>query len=195
MNFCSRMQDESEIITKIEKIDNNRNYYVIHYLDGREVTLYNQDEFYITMLGYIMLDQAIERDRRLYKLRKEDFYKSIFMSFMIIMYCLSCTIMTRETDKRMLYTMYLLFEASVSVWSIKVIKDNKTTLDELKKYRIYLNMRKELEKQENKDITKILETDPYRRKKLNINTIDDFTLRDVKIVKKELKRRSNNKQY
>lgn len=195
MNFCSRMQDESEIITKIEKIDNNRNDYVIHYLDGREVTLYNQDEFYITMLGYIMLDQAIERDRRLYKLRKEDFYKSIFMSFMIIMYCLSCTIMTRETDKRMLYTMYLLFEASVSVWSIKVIKDNKTTLDELKKYRIYLNMRKELEKQENKDITKILETDPYRRKKLNINTIDDFTLRDVKIVKKELKRRSNNKQY
>lgn len=191
MNFCSRMQDESEIITKIEKIDNNRNDYVIHYLDGREVTLYNQDEFYITMLGYIMLDQAIERDRRLYGLKKENFLINILMSALTIEMYAGLTAIAPKDYK----SLAVISSAFMSTMAIKITADSKKQLNELKKYRIYLNMRKELEKQENKDITKILEIDPYRRKKLNINTIDEFKLREVKLIKKELKRRSNNKQY
>ena len=62
---------------------------------------------------------------------------------------------------------------------------------ELSKYHNYLSMREELKKPENRDILDIIEFDKIYQKPLNITTVDDYSVTELKILKKEIDRRKN----
>ena len=52
-------------------------------------------------------------------------------------------------------------------------------------------MREELKKPENRDILDIIEFDKIYQKPLNITTVDDYSVTELRILKKEIDRRKN----
>lgn len=65
-------------------------------------------------------------------------------------------------------------------------------LKELKKFRLYYSIKDELNKLENQDITKIIEAESIYRDPINIGTLDNFSFSEIKLLKKELKRRNKS---
>ena len=72
----------------------------------------------------------------------------------------------------------------------KLIKTRKR-LKDIKKYRMYLDIKEDLEKKENSDIYDIIEFDKFLQVKLDLTTIDKYRYSDVKALKKEINRRNN----
>ena len=188
MNFCSYSQDKGEIIKNIEK---NNLCYKVNYLDGTSKSFYTNDKEHLKELEKIMIEQAFDRDEEMYKSKKDEAFCNTAMSIVTIISYSCLNIITPKDLK----TIFVILTAFIATANVNMTVHSKKQLKELKKYRLFLEMYKDLEKIENKDITKILELDPYYRKNLNITTLDDFKLREVKMIKKELKRRSNNKTY
>lgn len=165
----------------IEYYKDNKFNFSITYLNGK-----NQINNNITKeeLEQTMIVQATNRDKDLFDKVDWDTKKAI------LAYTSTFIPMILGIKIQLSLLFYVAFINSL-ICLYDLNKKNKR-LSELKKYRLYLKLKQELDKEENCDITKILELDPYLRKEININTLDRFTYGNMKEIKKELKRRNKN---
>lgn len=172
--------NKDKIISNYEKYYNN---IIVKYINGEERIFSISEK---NNIEQEMIKQARNRDEELFE--KVYWEKKKY----ILQFAASFIPLTMSAKIQFALVFYIAFiYATVKLYQI--VKTHKK-LEELKKYRLFLGMQSELEKEKNSDITKIIEIDPYERKEININTLDDFSYNDVKIIKKELKRRNKIKE-
>lgn len=174
MTFCSKEQKEDEII---EKVEYDNNFYTLYYLDGSESSFVNNDKEFLKKLETKIIKQALERNK--IDCREIDINK---WGNLII--GLASIKLTNLCLQKNLFTIACLGFV-LSMYLIGKWKDNSRKLKELKKYKILLDNYDEFEK--NPDISKLVEVDAFFRVPVNIFTIDEFSLRDIKIMQKKLK--------
>lgn len=170
-------------LDEIIKNFTNDNYnYNIKYLDDSETTYYCTNEERKKELEFKMLEQAIKRDFIMY----EPIETTLSLRFLsLITGSIACAF-TFNSQLILLFCINFL----LLIYNINKYIEGKNKLNELKKYRLYFEICEELEKEENKGITDILEFDKiYQKPILNINTIDEFSLKDVKKINDEIIKR------
>lgn len=175
MTFCSKEQEESEIITKV--INNNSNYYEVTYLDGSVSAFYNSDENHLKKLEEKMIKQAKERDGFDCTTVNIDKWGSLFVALTTIQ-------LTNASLRKNILTLACV-GFIISLYFIKQFRENSRRLKELKKYKILLENYEEFKKDPN--ISKLVEFEALYREPVNIFTIDKFSLYDMKVMKKGLK--------
>lgn len=176
--------DGQEKNTNIIKDYNANNRYIeVNYLFDDSSVIYPYTKDKEEEIIKEMVEQAIKRNNDLYnKINKETkiYLTQNLVNILSIILCV-------KGDLQFLFCICFL----LGLYVFKNLTDNYAKLKELKKFRLYLSMKEELEKPENKDITKIIEFDPLYREPINMGTLDKFTYGEVKSIKKELKRRNN----
>lgn len=173
--------EENEKIISEYKI--NGNYVEIIYLDGSSELVDKTD-------GII---KEIDNELEIFaKKRDKDLYKNLEMerNRNLVLFLVSLPLSLMSIKRNILSI--ILVSLLINCYSFCKYLENNKKLKELKKYRLYLSMMNDLKKDKNKDITKVIEFDSFYREPININTLDEFSLREVKIIKKELKRRNSN---
>jgi len=175
MTFCSKEQDERKIITKVEHVNNS---YTLHYLDGSESTFINNDKEYLKKLEDIMIEQAKERNKNDYV----NTYINKWGSFIVFLASVSLT--SECFKKNMLNLACMGFVLSMCLFS--EYRKNSKRIKEYKKYKILLENYKEFK--ENPNISKIIEVDAFYRDPVDIFNIDRYSLYDMRLMKKELKK-------
>ena len=173
MTFCGENQNKSEIITKVEK---RNNYYTLQYLDGSEVSFYNNDKNYYKKLETQLIEQAEERNYC--NVVKTDKWCNFFVAISSL--CLT-NIAIRENILSLACVSFIASLYYVSQW-----RKNSKRLKELKKYKILLENYEEFKNDPN--IAKVIEFEPLYREPVNIFTIDNFSLYDMKLMQKSLKK-------
>lgn len=180
MTFYDGKENSRDIIKNY--FTNNR-YIEINYLfDDRPIT-YQYTKEKEDEITKQMIEQALKRDEEIYeKIHKEVkvYFTEMLLSLLSVILCL----------KGNLQLLLCLAFISGLIASIN-LSESYDKLKEMKKFRLYYSLKEELEKTENKDITKVIEFDPMYREPINIGTLDKFSYHDVKLIKKELKRRNN----
>lgn len=179
MTFYDGQEENREIIKSYSA---NNDYIKVNYLyDDCSIT-YNYTKEKEAEIINLMIEQALSRDVELYdKVCKETkvYLTQNLLSLLSIILCL-------KGDLQLLLCIAFIAGVIASMnFSISYEK-----LQELKKFRLYNSMKEELDKKENKDITKIIEFEPIYREPINIGTLDTFSYSDVKAIKKELKKRN-----
>lgn len=175
MTFCSNEQDERKIITKVEHVNNS---YTLHYLDGSESTFINNDKEYLKKLEDIMIEQAKKRD-------KIDFTEININKWGSLIVSLTSICLTSQCLQKNILTLACV-GFILSFYQLKKYKNNSKNIKELKKYRILLENYEEFKN--NTNISKIIEFDSFYREPVNIFTIDAYSLYDIKLMLKELKK-------
>lgn len=173
--------EENEKIINGYKI--NDNYVEIIYLDGSS-ELVDKTDGIIKEIDNELEIFAKKRDKDLYKNLEIERNRNLILFLVSLPLCLM-------SIKRNILSI-ILVSLLINYYSFCKYLDNNKKLKELKKYRLYLSMMNDLKKDKNQDITRVIEFDSFYREPININTLDEFSLREVKIIKKELKRRNSN---
>ena len=181
MNFTYYGADLSEIIKKYKKDGYS---YHIEYLHGSssDYTCYNDEED--KKIQKLMLKQATDRNNKIkecYLEKSRDINKGFAIASMIgTVYFTS--------DSKMLLA---LLSTAVLLPTVTLWKRRSKTLNELRKYRMFLEMAKDLEGQDQTELLKAIEFDPFYQRQLSIETLDEFTYRDVKLIYKKFNTRQN----
>ena len=180
MTFCSDEQERKDIISNVEI---NGNICKIHYLDGSVKNVdYNMDT--LKDLEYKVVKQAKDRDKEYNKLNRD----SIFNILMWFLDIFSFNMLKGIFNDLLRYLLFI-----YAILNFCEFLNNRRKLNELKKYRILLNNYKELK--DNPDLCKLIEVDSYYRKdKIDIFNIDEFSLYDIKTIEKRLKKISKKKK-
>lgn len=177
MNFYEGK--EKEIIKKYSK---NNDWYEILYLNGECDYYYNPKKEHELEIQEKMLKQAIKRYDELYKKYKSDNIKST------ILFLISLPTSYLSISRNLLIN--FLISSLIASIALTSMNDLRKKLKELKKYKIFIEIRKDLEKSENRNILDIIEFDKMYQKPLNINTLDEYNLWEIKCLKKEIDRRN-----
>lgn len=180
MNFYDGKENNRDIIKNYYR---NSDYIKVNYLYNDSSYTYNYSKTKEEEIINLMIEQALKRDEELYdKIYKETkiYLSQTLLSIIPLILCL-------KEDLQLL--LCLTFIAGLI--SSMNLSESYEKLKEMKKFRLYHSMKKELDKPENLDITKIIEFDPMYREPINIGTLDKFSYNDVKMIKKELKRRND----
>ena len=165
MTFCSDEQNKNEIIGSIEINDND---YIINYLDGSKKTYTNDKIEHIKELEKIMINQAIERDKDYTFLNNKKIKNILFWFFDCLLFSFGKNV-TPDLIR------YFFFVMSVNYFYDYLI--TKLKLNELKKYRLFIDKYKSLKE------TDIKEIFSYGNN-IDIFNIDKFTLSEIKKLKK-----------
>ncbi len=150
------------------------NDFVVHYLDGSAdifpITNHNIDVIYNKMI-----EQAKERDKKSYELTKNSISKCTFLLIsraIVSTLALSYSFVITSFNTKIILLLGGTILGMATLLYAFVLSQLKRKNNELEKYNIYLNMREELEE---KNLWAI-----------NINTIDEYSLEEVKKLKKFL---------
>ncbi len=178
MTFYDGKEQNDEIIKdySISKYDIKVNYL----FSERTIPFKREDEEKIVK---IMIEQALERDRELY----DKIYKETKEGFIQTLLSLIPFIMSVKGEIQLTLCLSFILGLIASY----NFTESYEKLKEMKKFRLYYSLKEELDKRENQDITKIIEFEPYFREPINMGTLDKFSYHDVKLIKKELKKRNN----
>lgn len=169
--------NEDIIIKDYKKLND---CYIIKYMNNSTETKIGISQKEIETLMY---NQAINRDKDLYDKIKSSTRKQ----FLVYIASFLPIVIGIKIKFSLLFYIAFIY----SIYSLYNLNKENKKLNELKKYRIYISLKQELDKDQNKNITKILDIDPYYRKELSINTLDNLSYREIKQIKKELNRRKN----
>lgn len=181
MKFVTNYFDLSKTIKRLNYDNNN---FCIEYFDGTISQYYCSDPNHLKELKTKMLEQAIERQLQfsLVDFEREEFIKASI--YFILMLGLNYAVIT-EKD---LLTWICIFLIAYNIKRhIKMEKHKR----ELKKYAIFFDLYDDLETINNSKFMECLEFEHLYQKRLDIDTIDDFTLREVKVLKKNLAKQKN----
>lgn len=203
MTFGWPDADLSILIKNYEVLDNN---IIIQYLDGTYHTLPCTKENEHKILN-IMIDQAIERNHKMYsiKLTSEKFTLVegiLCISLLKYFKYLSFSGTLNELNKLFgsnldiaIVGIYILI-ASSGLFSLHLSMITDEAIQELTKYEIFLSIREKLEElqseevlyqqQSSLDIIKAYKMDGHKYYPLNINTIDNFSLEDIRNISDNL---------
>ena len=187
MNFGYNGKNNNELIKKYAVVDNN---IVITFLDDSQKTIPNTLENEKNIVN-LMLSQAIERNssselnktKVLKALSAGEILASTGVSFEYL-YLYANTSMEDFYLKLFSILMAGTYTMLGFAFNKKVYESLDDKIDELKKYDIYLKL--------NDTLNEIVQ-DPYvslsldeRYKKLNINTLDRYSLEEIKNLEKNL---------
>lgn len=180
MTFYDGQEENREII---KDYFINKNYIKVNYLytDNPDIIIYTKEKE--EEIINLMIEQALKRDEELY----DKTYKETLMDLSQTLLSMITVILSLKSESQLL----LCFSFIVGLIGTTNLINNYEKLREMKKFRLYNFMKEELDKKENQDITKIIEFDPFYREPINMGTLDNFSYRAVKNIKKELKRRNN----
>ena len=176
MNFYNTKNIE-EIIKHYRKDNNN---YIVEYLNGKSIILKDEDNNYEEKLNKEMLKQAKNRDidYNNIKIKSEKIYN--FVSSIMFLYMINYSV---NNDVVLLFIVAIIG----LVFSIILMGLNIMESEELLKYRIFLSIVDELNKEDNKDIIKKYENNNLS---ININNLDSYSNKTIKKLKKELKHKN-----
>lgn len=163
----------------IKTFKNNGNYYEVEYLDGTLSKYYNSEESHYSYLEDTIMMQVFERDLELYDQYKKEIKINIITN--IVAFLSMYASLSKENQLLACLAFSFMF------FSLAKYRKNKKRLNELKKYRLYLEYMDEFQK--NKDITKLLEIDSYYRVPLDLTTLDYYSYNDLKVLKRALKKK------
>lgn len=180
MQFYDGRENDKELIK--DYLVNN-DYIKVNYLynDNPDIFMYTKEKE--EEIVNLMIEQALKRDEELYS----KIYKETLINLSQTLLSMIPVILSLKNESQLL----LCSSFIVGLIATTNLTENYKKLREMKKFRLYNSMKEELGKKENKDITKIIEFDPFYRKPINIGTLDNFSYSNVKSIKKELKRRNN----
>lgn len=172
----------------IQKYKVNGDKITIMFLDGtiHEVDLTEENE---NDLLSRMLKQAQERNESLemnlaIRERRQAFLWAMYLSMIDLVYI--NTTINATTDRGEIFgTIVSGIVGLTIVINGSVCKARNDEIRELKKYAIYLNIRDRFEEMGDKPI---LLGENGREEFLNINTLDDYSLHDIKVIRKKLGR-------
>ncbi len=184
MNYAYGSKKDCEIIKNFKIKDNQ---IVINFLDGSFYKVDNTDENLQKILN-LMLEQAIDRNNadalndafRAKNSALLSSFSSLIVSFS------TCTLAYNLEGNGQIGSYVLggiVFAISVGL-GISSIPRSKE-IDELKKYRLFLSIRERLLEKEN-DLN--LYNGIKNKSKLNIGTLDNFSLTDLKKIRTNLNR-------
>ena len=182
MKFYDGKTSNDEIIESLKERPYN---YEVKFLHDKNIYSFSKLDPDSQHLLFEMLCQAKERDEELYNKYKGVIYQDIAA----YLAALVGTAFLTNGNSQLLSC--FLFMATVYFW-YNLKKDIRKKF-ELKKYHIFLDIRKELQKPENKNILDIIECDKIYQdpRGVTLENLDDYSYFDIKTIKKELKRRNN----
>lgn len=191
MKYCYEGSDLSQLIRNYEKTDDK---IIINYFNKTscELPLTDLNEENIQK---IMLEQAILRSNSS-SMCDSSTLLSKSKLFLIPWLLFGCTnirslsLFNFSTRSDILDFIFIGVSGIVLVLNGVVIKINSDEIKELKKYDIYLEIRDALEKYSN-----IFNSFDLSDKQLNINTLDNYSLKDLQNIKSKLSKylRKENK--
>lgn len=163
----------------------NNKYIEVNYLFNDNSIIYNYSKEKENEITRQMIEQMLKRDEELFVTIKKDVKihsTQMLLNLLSIIFCL-------KGNLQLLFCLAFLTGIIASI----NLSESYEKYKEMKKFRLYNSLKEILDKPENADITKIIEYDPLYREPINIGTLDHFTYNDVKLIKKELKKRENIK--
>ena len=190
MNYGYENKIDKEIIKKYNK---ENDIIIINYLDGSQKEILLTDENEKKLLGE-MLEQAKERNNS--KTIEETERKRNRFLFQVIFCLLFGTSNALRAAKysilnqRFFATAYPILVGACGVLAIingveyKLYNDK---LKEFKKYAIYIDLINQLENLEDKDINNLLKIE---NQVVNINTLDNYSLKEIKKLRDTIKNNS-----
>lgn len=195
MNFGYIEKSKHEIIKNYEKKDNKL---IINYLDGSDKEVFLKDEIEEQILNK-MLGQAKERNMSLTVkdvIDKRRHY--ILQEICNILLGFSSTlrlITSKMTENNLSFTLNAVTASGFCILAIingveyKIYNDQ---LKELKKYAIYLDLLNKLEKSNQLNINSLLKIEGNY---VNINTLDNYSLKEIKELRNNIKNNMNYSKY
>ncbi len=181
----------SDLIKEYEIVDNNLS---VTYFDDTKTVLPLSKENNVLEL---MLEQAIERsdNSELDKtIRMKNRALLAFLSLFFCSFISTANICISESNFMKILSSISggITTAFASVFAI-VYKNEIDKINELKKYDIYLNIKNELD--ENITNSNLFAGIKIKNDNLNINTLDEFSLKDLKKISNNLRILSNETNY
>lgn len=176
---------ESRPINKFQDSDSDYLFVVKKYLDGRSDGSY-ENKSILKELDDKLLELAKKRDEETFVDTRFAFDKDL----MIFLLTAPVAIAGAMTG---VWTIFVIAGLISLHYGSKLPKE-LSKLNELKKYRLYISMMDELAKDENKNILDVIEFEKLYQVPLSINTLDRYSYGDMKVLKKELKRRNDEKE-
>ena len=177
MTFTYEGADLSKIIKKYFKNGNN---YTIQYLDGTNFDYCSLASNEEQNIKCNMIKQAIERQVNIStKSISTINYVSLLNS---ILSAIGTSIGIKNNKEILSIILFILLP-----FSLYNYKKSSSKLNELKKYRMFLELIDDLDKINNSQFLKCIEFDNYYQKQFDINTLDEYSYRDVKTIYKKFK--------
>ena len=169
--------------TTIKEYTKEGTWYEIVYLNNESDYYPNEDPNHELEIQERILKQAIEREEELLK----KYNKDEIISTILFLISLPTAYISMTKAPMIIF----LVSSIVAFLSGKKLIKTRKRLKDIKKYRMYLDIKEDLEKKENSDIYDIIEFDKFLQVKLDLTTIDKYRYSDVKALKKEINRRNN----
>jgi len=172
--------DNADLGKIIKRYDVTNNVYTIDYLDGSTSSYYLSCDN-TNKLNEIMLNQIIERDNSdlFDKLSKQ--IKDCLKSLIIF---IPVTILCKITFFNIILILLIALILNKCI-------SNKRKINELKKYKLFLEMINDLDKVNDSKFLKQFEFDNLYHQQITINSLDDLSYGYVKKVYKSLKKETN----
>lgn len=183
MKYVYGNVEKNEIIKNYKIVDNK---IIVTYLDGSnlEFDLSRENE-----LLDIMMRQAIERNDGVIDDLDNIHADSSGNAILWVIITMYSSGLAVELANRYKEFGVLVMPIIVSIPFIFSGRKYKNLKDELIKYNIYLSMYEKLEKMEKAELFKGIKTDENI---LNINTLDNYSLKDIKTIKNNLEKYETN---
>ena len=176
MTFYDGQENNVEIL---KGYYSTKSHIKVNYLYDDSSYTFNYSKAKENEITNIMIEQALKRDEELY----DKIHKDVKLYFTEMLLSLLSVILCLKGDMQLLLCISFIAGAIASM----NLSASYEKLKEMKKFRLYHSIKDELEKPENKNITKVIEIDPLYREPIHIGTLDKFSYHDVKMIKKELK--------
>lgn len=184
MKFYDNKTNDDKIIEWIKETENN---YEIKLLDNDNIIKLEKNNLVYNEKIKEMLEQATKRDKELYYKYKKHLVGDI--KALVKATVLFAFISKGNTQLLgcILFVIYLFY--------LKYVINDLSKYNELKKYHTFLEIKEELEKRENVDILDVIEFDKIYQdpRGIKIDNLDNYSSHDISMIKKELKRRNQEK--
>ena len=174
MTFTHDKANLSETIWRYEKEDDS---YKITYLDGSESSYISNRENEPELIEQTMINQAIERQNEIpierVKMNQKFYTTGIFIS--------AVAFQLLGDNETVLSTLPIIGGIS----SIVLANKERKRKQELKKYKMFLEIYKDLPKVNESKLLEVVEPDHMYQIPLNINNLDKYSYGEMKIIYKK----------
>lgn len=153
--------------------------YEVEYLDGSIAKYYCSNELEESRLENLMLKQALERQEKV-NVKEMEVYKEL-SRIAAYLSSIACVLSIEEQK-----SVFALILGILCISSIKEFREKREMLNELKKYQIYIDIMDRIKEVNESELLKCIEFDNYYQIPLNLGTLDNYSLNDIKRIRKTL---------
>lgn len=171
--------EDADLSTTIKRYFKNGYNYEVEYLGGSIAEYYCSNELEEDRLENLMLEQVLEREEKM-NIKELEVSKEILR---VISYlsCFACALSIEEQK-----SLLTLIAGISCILSIKDFRQKRKMLNELKKYQIYIDIMDRIKVVNQTELLKCVEFDSYYQEPLNLSNLDNYSLTDIKRIRKNL---------